>query len=197
MDKRKRGVVSQYNPDKKLGFIKPEDGGKEIFFHIFDVNGGSVDKGDFVEYSETMGDKGLKAVSITVLPPLPKECLFDTFYDSNGCLKEELFYQAPEKAAEILAQRGLKSNALKATYQAFSSFAIPLESGRIKFEKAKELFNTFFDERIVRQKKRGIINKELFHLFDSHKEVALRSEEEMLGLFRYIKNIVCYFDDKQ
>ena len=57
----KDGVVKFFNDDKGFGFIKPNDGGEDIFVH----HSGLVDEireDDKVEFETEQGRKGLNAV---------------------------------------------------------------------------------------------------------------------------------------
>jgi len=123
----------------------------------------------------------------------------DSFYNSNGCLKEELFYKNPAELASRFQIEGLKSSALRNIYNSYLKFALRLKDGRISFEKAKEQFDIFFEERIVRQgNRKGSDNKPLLpqgviSFFEKHKSIARKDEKQMLGLFRYLTNIMCYF----
>ena len=63
------GTVKFFNTDKGFGFIKPDDGGKDIFVHITAVQRSglaSLNENDRVEY-ETEADrhgKGPKAIDL-------------------------------------------------------------------------------------------------------------------------------------
>ena len=62
-----KGKVARFFDQKGFGFIEPEGGGKDLFFHINEVEGGQLQEGDAVEYEETEGRKGLQASSVKVL----------------------------------------------------------------------------------------------------------------------------------
>ena len=62
----KKGKVARFIDDKGFGFIKPDDGGKDLFVHINDVDGEDLREGDIVEYEEGAGPKGPKANNVKV-----------------------------------------------------------------------------------------------------------------------------------
>ena len=62
----KKGKVARFIDDKGFGFIKPDDGGKDLFVHINDVDGGDLREGDTVEFEESPGPKGPKASNVKV-----------------------------------------------------------------------------------------------------------------------------------
>lgn len=128
---------------------------------------------------------------------LPDELVFESFYMPDGTLRAELFYGAAVRAAEEFQRARLEVTQFRRLYQGFSSFAVPLRDGRLDFATAKERFGVFYVERVVRQAKRGYLPEVVKSLVDQHQELALSSREEMLGLFRYLTNILCYFDDKK
>jgi len=120
----------------------------------------------------------------------------DGFYDPSGCLRMELFFEAPELAAECFRRAGLKATQFRMLYQSFLGFAAPLRDGRMPFEKARERFGVFYAERVVRQAERGMVPPVVKAFIDRHRERILSSREEMLGFFRYLTNVYCYFGDK-
>ena len=57
------GTVKFYNETKGFGFIKPNDGGEDIFFH----SSGLIDEvreNDKVKFNVERGKKGLNAVNV-------------------------------------------------------------------------------------------------------------------------------------
>jgi CspA family cold shock protein len=63
---RERGIVKWYDEVKNYGFITPELGGKDIFFHRTDLEtlDQVVEKGARVEYEVGQGPKGPQARQI-------------------------------------------------------------------------------------------------------------------------------------
>jgi len=62
-------TVKWFNPDKGFGFITPEDGGKDLFVHQTAIQADgyrSLDEGAKVQYETEAGDKGPKAVNVTL-----------------------------------------------------------------------------------------------------------------------------------
>ncbi|MEM6524578.1 MAG: cold-shock protein [Bacteroidota bacterium] len=62
----KKGTVKFFNDTKGFGFIKPEDGGDDVFVHM----SGLVDEikeNDNVQYEVEQGRKGLNAVNVEIV----------------------------------------------------------------------------------------------------------------------------------
>ncbi len=64
------GVVKWYNPAKRFGFIKPDDGGQDVFVHVSALEGAGLsmlDEGQKVQY-ELADSKGkTSAVNLKLL----------------------------------------------------------------------------------------------------------------------------------
>ena len=58
-----KGTVKFYNTDKGFGFIS-RDEGEDLFFHATELQSGTADKGDTVEFDVGEGRKGPCAVNI-------------------------------------------------------------------------------------------------------------------------------------
>ncbi|ALO16983.1 Cold shock-like protein CspA [Salinivirga cyanobacteriivorans] len=60
------GTVKFFNISKGFGFIKPDDGGKDVFVH---ANGliDEINEGDKVSYDVEEGPKGLNAKNVKVV----------------------------------------------------------------------------------------------------------------------------------
>jgi cold shock protein len=63
-----QGKIKFFNSAKGFGFITPDSGGKDLFFHKNNVNGdaNSLSEGQTVSYEETPGRKGPEATDVTV-----------------------------------------------------------------------------------------------------------------------------------
>jgi cold shock protein len=64
------GTVKWFSDDKGYGFITPAEGGRDLFVHFSGINGDgyrSLTEGTRVTYEEEQGDKGPKAVNVTLL----------------------------------------------------------------------------------------------------------------------------------
>lgn len=62
-----QGTVKWFNQTKGFGFIKPDDGGADVFVHTSDIQGDayrSLDEGAKVEFDLTEGQKGPKATNV-------------------------------------------------------------------------------------------------------------------------------------
>ena len=59
-----KGTVKFFNQKKNFGFIEPEDKSKDLFVHRNDIESGTLQEGDKVEFEAVQGDRGLKAVNV-------------------------------------------------------------------------------------------------------------------------------------
>jgi len=65
-----RGVVKWFAAHRGFGFITPEGGGKDCFFHQSEIQGGdvSLNEGDLVEFDVVEEERGPAATNVVRLP---------------------------------------------------------------------------------------------------------------------------------
>ena len=219
-----QGTIKGFDPAKGSGRIVT-DSGINVFFTRDRVKGGDPEVGMRVTFESKRNPQGREeATEVWIRQEnprggggqgysqrggsgtggshqqvaLPRDVVFPGgFYDpETGCLRLELFFTPPEKAAECFRNAGLKSTQFRMLYQSFLGFAAPLRDGRLSFSKARERFGVFYTERVVRQVKRKVVPPVVKEFIDLHRDIILSRKEEMLGFFRYLTNIYCYFGDK-
>lgn len=66
---KKKGTVKFFNTQKGFGFITPEDGGKDLFVHINNLNQstGPLNEGQPVKYEVGEGRKGPEAKNVELV----------------------------------------------------------------------------------------------------------------------------------
>lgn len=61
-----RGTVKWFNPTKGYGFVAPDNGGKDVFIHISEVQKAGLpglNQGDIIEFDMSMGKNGREAAT--------------------------------------------------------------------------------------------------------------------------------------
>lgn len=63
-----KGTIKRLMTEKSFGFIGPEDGSKDVFFHATGLSGvefSALNVGDTVEFQVEDSEKGPRAVNVT------------------------------------------------------------------------------------------------------------------------------------
>lgn len=68
--KQERGKVKWFNEEKGYGFIEPENGGKDVFFHFSSIKVKgfkALANGQLVEFDTEDTEKGIKAKTVKII----------------------------------------------------------------------------------------------------------------------------------
>jgi len=90
------GVVVRFDARRGYGFVGPDDGGEDVFVHQNNINMEGfryLQVGERVTYELEVGEKGMKAVSVSLTEPrVPRPNRHDDFArdgDGNGAQERE------------------------------------------------------------------------------------------------------------
>jgi CspA family cold shock protein len=62
-----KGTVKMFKSQSNFGFIETEDLDEDVFFHVSEIEGESIDEGTEVEFDQEDGDRGPKATNVEEL----------------------------------------------------------------------------------------------------------------------------------
>jgi CspA family cold shock protein len=62
-----KGKIRHWDADRGFGFIRPDDGGDDVFFHVSHVQGGTPEKGDRVTFDIATNSRTGKTEAVGVL----------------------------------------------------------------------------------------------------------------------------------
>ena len=62
-----KGTVKFFDPRKNYGFITPDEGDEDLFVHASDIESGTLNEEDKVEFESEEGEKGPRAVKVNKL----------------------------------------------------------------------------------------------------------------------------------
>ncbi len=66
-----KGTIKTLVLEKNFGFITPEDGSKDVFFHatgLVGVQFGELKQGDMVTFDVEQSEKGPRAMNVSLVP---------------------------------------------------------------------------------------------------------------------------------
>ena len=66
---RLQGTVKFFNDAKGFGFIKPDNGERDVFIHSskLDAVGGTLQEGQTVAFEAQQGQKGMEAINVELV----------------------------------------------------------------------------------------------------------------------------------
>ncbi|WP_233608292.1 cold-shock protein [Nocardia stercoris] len=67
------GKLVSFDSSRGFGFIRPDDGGPDVFVHVNDIglDEDELRQGRVFDFEVTEGDRGPKAVNLTAIGPAP------------------------------------------------------------------------------------------------------------------------------
>ncbi|GAW27542.1 TIGR03986 family CRISPR-associated RAMP protein [Carboxydocella sp. ULO1] len=76
-----KGTIKSVYPEKQIGFIRPDDGGNDVFFHLTWLKGVDPNKGMRVEFDIVQGEKGPRARNLRIIKESSCEYRFHNPYN--------------------------------------------------------------------------------------------------------------------
>jgi CRISPR/Cas system CSM-associated protein Csm2 small subunit len=132
---------------------------------------------------------------------LPKECVFESFYDSSNHLRREIFIGSAEKASKVFMNANISQTSVRNLFHLLKDMANRMQADKkLDFELAKETFYKFHRQVVYnanRKADKGFVLDPVFKEFvESHIDVATKSKEEYVGFVEYLISIVARLKTK-
>ncbi len=127
---------------------------------------------------------------------LPKECIFETFYDSKNHLRREIFIESADKVSEVFMTANISQTSLRNLFHLLKDMANRLQADKkLDFGVAGETFYKFH-RQVVYNVKRAVLHPVFKEFVESHLNVATKSKEEYFGFVEYLTSIVARLKSK-
>jgi CRISPR/Cas system CSM-associated protein Csm2 small subunit len=132
---------------------------------------------------------------------LPKECVFESFYDDSNHLRREVFIESADKASKVFMNANISQTSLRNLFHLLKDMANRMQADKkLDFGVARETFYKFHRQVVYnanRKAEKGYIIDPVFKEFvDNHTDVATRSKEEYFGFVEYLTSIVARLKTK-
>jgi CRISPR/Cas system CSM-associated protein Csm2 small subunit len=127
---------------------------------------------------------------------LPRECIFETFYDGKNHLKREIFIESADKASGVFMSANISQTSLRNLFHLLKDMANRLQTDKkLDFGVAMETFFKFH-RQVVYNVNRNLLHPVFKEFVESHTNVATKSREEYLGFVEYLTSIVARLKSK-
>ncbi|OGP89562.1 MAG: hypothetical protein A2157_16885 [Deltaproteobacteria bacterium RBG_16_47_11] len=132
---------------------------------------------------------------------LPRECVFETFYDDQNHLKREIFIEAAEKASGIFMGANISQTSIRNLFHLLKDMANRLQADRrLDFGIARETFYKFHRQVVYNANRKGDRGPLLHPVFkefvEKHLDTATTGREQYLGFVEYLTSIVARLKSK-
>ena len=91
------GTVVRFDRKRGYGFVAPDEGGEDLFVHQNNINMEGfrfLNIGERVNYDLEVGEKGMKAVAVSLVEPRKEE----PAYEQRGGFDRERSFDRPERS---------------------------------------------------------------------------------------------------
>ncbi len=124
---------------------------------------------------------------------LPPECIIKgSFYDEQGCMKEEIFLTAAEKASQCF--RDMSQKSIRTMFKALKATERKIKTGKVDACPIKDDLNKFYIfcryQSSRKRENKFIVTPQFLKFVEGHLELAKRNGREFLGFLQYLTSIM-------